>query len=97
MWTLCDQIPIVYCTRTYLIFQESVYVRLRGGSKPNEGYVEIKAPSANNTWGGVCDDKVGKPEADVICRMLGYPHGSQIAWQGMAIPVVEFSRNEYKI
>ena len=60
--------------------QESVHVRLRGGSKPNEGYVEIKR---DETWGGVCDDKVGKPEADVICRMLGYPHGSQIAWQGI--------------
>ena len=30
----------------------------------------------------MCDDGVGTPEADVICRMLGYPHGSQIAWNG---------------
>ena len=30
----------------------------------------------------MCDDKVGTPEADVICRMLGYPHGSQTTWQG---------------
>ena len=65
-----------------MTFQEPVHVRLRGGSKPNEGYVEIKAPSPINTWGGVCDDGIGKPEADVICRMLGYPHGSQTAWQG---------------
>ena len=65
-----------------MTFQEPVHVRLRGGSKPNEGYVEIKAPSANNTWGGVCDDGIGKPEADVICRMLGYPQGSETAWMG---------------
>ena len=63
-----------------MIFQESVYVRLRGGSKPNEGYVEIK--KGDDDWGGVCDDEVGTPEADVICRMLGYPHGSQTTWQG---------------
>ena len=30
----------------------------------------------------MCDDSIGKPEADVICRMLGYPYGSQTAWQG---------------
>ena len=30
----------------------------------------------------MCDDEVGTPEADVICRMLGYPHGSQTTWQG---------------
>jgi CD163 antigen len=30
----------------------------------------------------VCDDSIGKSEADVICRMLGYPHGSQISWWG---------------
>ena len=31
----------------------------------------------------MCDDGIGKPEADVICRMLGYPHGSEIAWMGL--------------
>ena len=81
-----------------MTFQEPVYVRLGGGSKPNEGYVEIKKPGpGGDDWGGVCDDNVGKPEADVICRMLGYPHGSQKAWQGMAIPVVKFSRDGYKM
>ena len=34
----------------------------------------------------MCDDNIGKPEADVICRMLGYPHGSQIAWLGPGSP-----------
>ena len=53
-------------------------MRLRGGSTPNEGYIEIKPP--NDAWGGICDDGFAKPEADVICRMLGYPHGSQKTW-----------------
>ena len=32
----------------------------------------------------MCDDvgSSGKPEADVICRMLGYPQGSETAWMG---------------
>ena len=58
-------------------------VRLRGGSKPNEGYVEIK-PS-NGKWGGICDDSFDKSDADVICRMVGYPHGADPAWQGSNI------------
>ena len=58
----------------------AVEVRLQGSSKPNEGYIEIK-PS-NGTWGGICDDFFDKSEADVICRMAGYPHGAEFAWQG---------------
>ena len=57
-----------------------VQVRLQGGSKLNEGFIEIK-PS-NGTWGGICDDAFNKPEADVICRMVGYSHGSEKAWNG---------------
>ena len=61
-------------------------MRLRGGSTPNEGYIEIKPPNdafnlTSNAWGGICDDGFGKPEADVICRMLGYPYGSQKTWK----------------
>ena len=55
-------------------------VRLQGGSKPNEGFIEIK-PS-NDTWGGICDDFFEKPEADVICRMVGYSNGAEKAWRG---------------
>ena len=58
----------------------AVEVRLQGSSKPNEGYIEIK-PS-NGTWGGICDDNFNKYAADVICRMLGYSHGSKNAWKG---------------
>ena len=53
-------------------------MRLKGGSTSNEGYIEIKPP--HGEWGGICDDGFTKPEADVICRMLGYPHGSQKTW-----------------
>ena len=49
----------------------SVRVRLGGGSSPNEGYIE--ALGSNGQWGGVCDDLFDKKDANVVCRMLGYP------------------------
>merc|ERR1711971_944339 len=68
-------------TFTHLFFKKKykVRVRLGGGSKPNEGYVE--ALGTNGTWGGVCDDewhKIGMKNANVVCRMLGY--SSAEAW-----------------
>ena len=44
-------------------------VRLSGGSGPHEGRVEVLY---NDTWGSVCDDYWGKPDADVVCKQLGY-------------------------
>ena len=43
----------------------------------------------------MCDDDIGKPEADVICRMLGYPHGSQIAWLGPGSPQNLYSQHSF--
>ncbi|XP_041369837.1 deleted in malignant brain tumors 1 protein-like [Gigantopelta aegis] len=47
----------------------SVQVRLRGGTSPQEGRVEI---FYNNTWGTVCDDFFDKHAAKIICKMLGF-------------------------
>lgn len=58
-------------------------VRLRGGSKPSEGFLEMKS-SAGTEWGIVCDEPSGwnKNEADVICQQLGYVGGADLTWQG---------------
>ena len=53
----------------------SVRVRLGGGSTANEGYIE--ALGSNGQWGGVCDDHFDKKDADVVCRMLGYPSAEE--------------------
>ncbi|KAK3088009.1 hypothetical protein FSP39_013360 [Pinctada imbricata] len=45
-------------------------VRLVGGSGPHEGRLEILY---NGNWGTVCDDDFGLLDAEVVCRMLGYP------------------------
>ncbi|KAL5013038.1 hypothetical protein ScPMuIL_011589 [Solemya velum] len=44
-------------------------VRLRGGRTSQEGRVELMY---NNTWGTICDDSWGTPDARVVCRMLGH-------------------------
>ncbi|KAI5739459.1 hypothetical protein M8J77_019547 [Diaphorina citri] len=58
-------------------------VRLRGGSRPSEGFLELKS-SVGTDWGLVCDKPNGwsMEEANVICRQLGYGGGADLTWQG---------------
>ena len=44
-------------------------IRLVNGGVPNEGRVEV---CSSNSWGTVCDDFWGTPDATVVCAQLGY-------------------------
>ncbi len=44
-------------------------IRLVDGAAEFEGRVEV---CLNNKWGTVCDDLWGSPEAQVVCRQLGF-------------------------
>ncbi|KAI8496818.1 scavenger receptor [Branchiostoma belcheri] len=52
-------------------------IRLIGGSGPNEGRVEVR-PEDSMNWGTVCHNRFNMDDADVVCRMLGYPNAIQV-------------------
>ena len=53
------------------LFQFSgIKIRLSGGNSSSEGRVETEY---HGLWGTICDDHWGIDEANVVCRMLGFP------------------------
>ena len=48
----------------------ALQIRLVDGPDARSGRVEIMH---KGVWGTICDDHFGSEEAQVICRMLGFP------------------------
>ncbi|XP_013788146.2 lysyl oxidase homolog 2-like [Limulus polyphemus] len=49
-------------------------IRLVGGHTAYQGNVEIYH---FGQWGSICDDEWDKREADIVCRLLGYPEAER--------------------
>ena len=57
-------------------------IRLNGGSKDYEGYVEIK--TIYNDYSGICDKVTDLEEGDILCKMLGFSLGAEHTWQSIS-------------
>nr|BAA82522.1 tunicate retinoic acid-inducible modular protease [Polyandrocarpa misakiensis] len=60
---------------------EPMKIRLRGGSGPFEGHVEV---AKGRKYGLICDTRWSIREADVVCRQLGFRRGAIDALKGGA-------------
>ena len=63
-------------------------VRLRGGTHPNEGRIEV---CYDELWGTVCNDFWSNVDARVVCRQLGY------AENGKTVTVSMYLANTYNV
>lgn len=62
-------------------------MRLIGGRRPSEGYVEL---CLNGEWGTLCDENWDGRDASVLCHMLGY-HRESKCIDNIMLYIIDYS------
>lgn len=87
---------VVIPTLNIILATTQMQIRLVDANGQSGGFQGRLEVNINNTWGTVCDDAFGTPEAIVVCKQLhfsGYGQKTKVQKQKSTSMFIHFNRN----